>query len=204
MRLKEEKAYHHGNLRAGILQRAAEVIAAEGIEALSLRGIARDLDVSHSAPNRHFKNKAALLSALATTGWLQVRDATLNAAEETGNDDPLVRLNAMGRGYMRWALQHRSLFRSLHHPDVNRFATDELKDAIIGFAETVREAVKKTQEAGRHPDVPLDVLSLFTNAVPVGATTAMLGPLMESSMKISFEDEEALIEQVINLVVPLK
>ena len=117
MRLKQEKAYHHGNLRAGILQRAAEVIAAEGIEALSLRGIARDLGVSHSAPNRHFKNKAALLSALAATGWLQVRDATLSAAEETGNDDPLVRLNAMGRGYMRWALQHRSLFRSLHHPE---------------------------------------------------------------------------------------
>lgn len=204
MRLKQEKAYHHGNLRAGILQRAAEVIAAEGIEALSLRGIARDLGVSHSAPNRHFKNKAALLSALAATGWLQVRDATLNAAEETGNDDPLVRLNAMGRGYMRWALQHRSLFRSLHHPDVNRFATDELKDAISGFAETVREAVKKTQEAGRHPDVPLDVLSLFTNAVPMGATTVLLEPLGESSMNLSPEDEEALIEQVINLVVPLK
>ena len=203
MQPKQEKAYHHGNLRAEILQRAADVIDAEGIEALSLRGIARDLGVSHGAPNRHFKNKAALLSALATTGWLQVRDATLDAAEATGSDDPHVRLNAMGRGYMRWALNHRSLFRSLHHPDVSRFASDELKAAISGFAETVREAVKQTQEAGRHPEVPLDVLSLFTTAVPMGATIALLEPLREGGMKINLEDEEALIEQVINLVVPL-
>ncbi len=32
-------------------------------------GIARDLGVSHGAPNRHFKNKAALLAALAADGW---------------------------------------------------------------------------------------------------------------------------------------
>ncbi|MGB0693864.1 MAG: TetR/AcrR family transcriptional regulator, partial [Pseudomonadales bacterium] len=48
------KPYHHGNLRAEIVQRAVEVIDSEGIEALTLRGVARDLGVSHGAPNRHF------------------------------------------------------------------------------------------------------------------------------------------------------
>ena len=66
-------------------ERAAEIIDEEGIEALTLRGIARDLGVSHGAPNRHFQNKAALLAALAADGWLKARDATLNAAENTGS-----------------------------------------------------------------------------------------------------------------------
>ena len=57
----ETRSYHHGNLAASILERAAEIIDEEGIEALTLRGIARDLGVSHGAPNRHFKNKACLL-----------------------------------------------------------------------------------------------------------------------------------------------
>ena len=35
-------SYHHGNLREALLERAAEVIAADGIEALSLRALARE------------------------------------------------------------------------------------------------------------------------------------------------------------------
>ena len=61
-------AYHHGNLSEAILIEAAEIIDKEGIEALSLRGIARAIGVSHSAPNRHFANKKALLEALASKG----------------------------------------------------------------------------------------------------------------------------------------
>src|SRR5262244_974088 len=60
--------YHHGNLRRELLDRAAQVIAKQGIENLSLRGLAQDLGVSHGAPARHFKDKLDLLRALATEG----------------------------------------------------------------------------------------------------------------------------------------
>ena len=198
----QEKQYHHGNLAASILQRAAEVINEEGIEALTLRGIARDLGVSHGAPNRHFKNKAALLSALATDGWLRMRDATLDAADDTGSDNAHIRLNAMGRGYLRWALSNRSLYRTLYHPDVNRYASRELIEAVDRFSAVVREAVEQTQKEGRHPDVPLSVLTLFTNAVPTGTALMMTDTLLHH--EVESEDElEALIEQIVNLVVPL-
>ena len=111
--MSEAKQYHHGNLAQDILIRAAEVFADEGIEALSLRGVARDLGVSHGAPNRHFRNKAALLSALATEGWRQIQEATLGAADATGSDDPHVRLNAMGRGFLSWAIDNRALFKTI-------------------------------------------------------------------------------------------
>ena len=58
---KTERGYHYGDLKDAILVRAAEIIGDAGIEALSLRGIARDLGVSHGAPNRHFESKSALL-----------------------------------------------------------------------------------------------------------------------------------------------
>ena len=131
--MEQERQYHHGNLADDILARAAEIIAEEGIEALTLRGIARDLGVSHGAPNRHFRNKAALLSALAREGWKEVREATLGAAEETGSDDPYVRLNAMGRGFLGWSLAHPALFRALTHPDVARFGEDDLNKATEDF-----------------------------------------------------------------------
>ena len=64
-----ESSYHHGNLRDEILTRAAEIVGEDGIEALSLRRIARDLGVSHGAPNRHFKTKAELLAELGAEAW---------------------------------------------------------------------------------------------------------------------------------------
>jgi AcrR family transcriptional regulator len=196
------KPYHHGNLAEAILQRTAEIIDEQGIEALTLRGIARDLGMSHAAPNRHFKNKAALLAALAADAWMKARDATLSEAQQTGSDNAHVRLHAMGCGYLRWALNNRALFRAMYHPDVNRYASEELVEAIRRFSDTVREAVRQTQAEGRHPEVPLPVLTLFTNAVPSGAALLMIDPLLGKEFETQ-EEQEAMIEQIIDLVVPL-
>ena len=197
------KPYHHGNLAEAVLQRAAEIIDEEGIERLTLRGIARDLGVSHAAPNRHFKNKAALLSALAAEAWIKATDATLTEAEKSGSGSAHVRLNAMGRGYLRWALNNRALFLAMIHPDVNRHASDELVEAIGQFNATVREAVRQTQVEGRHPDVPLSILTAYTNAVPLGAAVLAYDLLRNREFE-SVEEREQLITHVIDLVVPLK
>jgi len=61
--------YHHGNLREKILQTAFGLLDEQGIEAVGIRKIARLLDVAHSAPANHFKNKQALLSSLATESF---------------------------------------------------------------------------------------------------------------------------------------
>ena len=182
--------------------RAAEIIDERGIEALSLRSVARDLDVSHSAPNRHFKSKASLLSALALDGWLKVRDATLSAAAATGSSNPHIQLNAMGRGYLRWALNNRALFRAINHPDVNRQASDELREAVDNFSDIVQTAIDATRRAGRHADVSLTVLTIFTNAVPIGAATVLSDSLLAKLMPAEMDQEE-LIAQVVDLVVPL-
>jgi len=58
--------YHHGNLRQVLLEKAAESIRERGVGGLSLRDLARRAGVSHGAPARHFPDKAALLTALAT------------------------------------------------------------------------------------------------------------------------------------------
>ena len=74
-------AYHHGNLRQALLERAAQVIAESGVEALSLRALARDLGVSHAAPSRHFPDRRALLGELAKDGFRCRHDVSDNAGE---------------------------------------------------------------------------------------------------------------------------
>jgi AcrR family transcriptional regulator len=46
------KPYHHGNLRAVLLEHAERLLVTAGANDLSLRELAREAGVSHGAPRR--------------------------------------------------------------------------------------------------------------------------------------------------------
>lgn len=96
--------YHHGDLRAAILEAAIEVLAERGFAGLSLRECARRAGVSHAAPYRHFEDKDALLLAIAEEGFDALYAAATEAME--GLDDPRARLDAYGVAYVRHAIEH--------------------------------------------------------------------------------------------------
>ena len=200
-KVEERSTYHHGDLRNALLLAAADAIDKEGIEALSLRGLARQLGVSHGAPNRHFKTKSELLGALAAHAYQSIRRATLEAAEKVG-EDPLIRLNAMGRGYLKWALENQSLFKAMNHPDVGLYVGTELVDSMKRFQKDILEAVLAAQKKGRHPKANPYILLLFTNAIPFGVAGLLSHPVYAQPTEGYSIDE--LVEQIIELTVPIK
>jgi AcrR family transcriptional regulator len=64
--------YHHGNLRAALVDAALELVAEKGVAGLSVAEAARRTGVSTGAPYRHFASRAALLSAAATVAGRQL------------------------------------------------------------------------------------------------------------------------------------
>ena len=96
--------YHHGDLQAVLLRSAGNIMEKEGLEALSLREVARRAGVSHNAPYRHFAEREALLAALAVEGFERLGVAQRKAAETGG-------LRAMGEAYVQFALQNPQRFR---------------------------------------------------------------------------------------------
>ena len=213
---KKQQQYHHGDLKAAILKRSAEIISTDGIEALSLRAVARDLGVSHGAPNRHFKSKSELLSALATDIWNKMREAILHTSSQTSShtsgtinaDDPNIRLNALGRGYLRWALQNKAEFQAISHPDLRRYTNDTVKASQQALHSVIESAVKAAQIEGRYPDTNLSLLTLFTTSVPFGCAMLICNGLMDfnvgvGDVELGIEDQETLIADLINLAVPI-
>ena len=69
MSISKSASYHHGNLRQALIDAAVGALQTEGIEALSLRKLAKDIGVSHNAPYMHFEDKEALLAAIAEEGF---------------------------------------------------------------------------------------------------------------------------------------
>ena len=116
-----QHGYHHGNLRAVLLERAWNVVDAEGVDALSLRQLARDIGVSHGASSRHFRDKRTLLDALAVEGFDRLNGAVADAAGTAGSFSE--RLSATGHAYVRFAVAHPSILRVMyaakHHPDAS-------------------------------------------------------------------------------------
>jgi AcrR family transcriptional regulator len=92
--------YHHGDLRAALVQAAEEILEEQGVAALSIREAARRAGVSHNAPYRHFPDRDSLLAALATEGFRR-----LGAELEAHNG------REMGEAYVRFAIAHPQRFR---------------------------------------------------------------------------------------------
>lgn len=58
--------YHHGALRQALLKSATKLLDREGVDAVTIRAVARAAGVSHAAPANHFDSRNALLTAMAT------------------------------------------------------------------------------------------------------------------------------------------
>src|SRR5437764_560426 len=73
------RAYHHGDLKAALIDSALEILRKEGLEALTLRAVARRAGVSQAAPYRHFADRRALVAAVAERGFERMQAAMMNA-----------------------------------------------------------------------------------------------------------------------------
>ena len=103
--------YHHGDLRAAVLAASAEVIARDGVDKLSLRTLAVELGVSHTAPRHHFGDREGIFTALATQGYELLADALESAAR--GGD-----FAAVGVAYVVFAVNHPGHFAVMHRRDL--------------------------------------------------------------------------------------
>jgi AcrR family transcriptional regulator len=90
--------YHHGNLPAALVAAAAALVEEKGVAALTLRAVAQRVGVTHAAPYRHFKDKAALSAALAEDAYARLT----RAVEEARADGPA----AAAAAYVRFALAY--------------------------------------------------------------------------------------------------
>jgi AcrR family transcriptional regulator len=113
---KPKNRYHHGDLRRALVNASVAMVDAEGAAALTLRGVARRLGVSHAAPGHHFPDRPALLAAVAARGFTRLAEATEQARDRAST--PVERLSATGVAYVEFASKHPELFRLMFGPDI--------------------------------------------------------------------------------------
>ncbi|HEX4063794.1 MAG TPA: TetR/AcrR family transcriptional regulator [Streptosporangiaceae bacterium] len=119
--------YHHGDLRAALIDTAIEIIGERGVHGFSMAEATRRLGVAVSAPYAHFADRDALLVAVAVHAY-QLFSAELLPQTDAALT-PVDRLAAMARGYVRFAATHRPLFDLLYDASLDKAKYPELEEA---------------------------------------------------------------------------
>jgi AcrR family transcriptional regulator len=112
-----KEKYHHGDLRAALLEAALAVISEIGPQGLSIREVARRAGVSHAAPYRHFADRDELILAVVEQGF-DLMQQTMQAEKAAAPADPLNQFAAGGLAYVNFALAHPAYYRVMFSGDL--------------------------------------------------------------------------------------
>lgn len=110
------RPYHHGDLRAALVEQALELARADGPAGVSLRAATRRAGVTPSAAYRHFRDHSHLLDAVARQIQERMADR-MRAGMATPPGAPaaeraLQRLRGVGLGYIGFALEEPGWFET--------------------------------------------------------------------------------------------
>jgi AcrR family transcriptional regulator len=119
---RNERGYHHGNLKEALLQAALGLIAEKGAAGFTFADAARMAGVSPAAPYRHFRDREELLSNIAQRGFEQFETA-LSEAWDDGRPDTVTAFERVGKAYLAFARGkpafYSAMFESGLAPDVS-------------------------------------------------------------------------------------
>ncbi|MFI7546612.1 TetR/AcrR family transcriptional regulator [Actinoplanes sp. NPDC049599] len=182
--------YHHGNLRETLLAGAAGVIARDGVGALSLRALAVDIGVSHTAFRRHFGSREGVLNALAVRGNRALAER-LRAAAAAGS------FVDVGVAYVRFALDEPGLFAVMFRSDLLDNDAPELISARTEAMAPLRAGVRALGTAD-----PVAAEVAHWGVVHGVATLALTGTLTGALGGDQQTDVTALARRALSLLHP--
>ncbi|MDQ4504634.1 TetR/AcrR family transcriptional regulator [Sinomonas sp. ASV322] len=172
-----ERAYHHGNLRAELLRHALEAVDVAGADALSLRQLARDAGVSHGASARHFRDKQALLDAIAIEGFGRLNAAVREAAAAEAPFEE--RFRAVGLAYVDFAVTHPQILAVMYTAKHDVDASEALRQVSHAGKNDLVAMIIAAQSAGAvragDPDELAMIAFASVHGIAALATAGLLG-----------------------------
>ncbi|GAA1931221.1 TetR/AcrR family transcriptional regulator [Nocardioides hwasunensis] len=176
--------YHHGSLRDSLLEAGRRQLLEEGVASLTLRGLAKRVGVSHSAPLRHFDDRDALLDAIAAAGFAELISELESAA---GLSSLRARLTQYARAHARFALESGPLLELMFSVGPGGGAAEESAARFFALGgELLGE--RADRESG-----PLPYL--------LAATLEGIGSLVASG-RLPVERVDEVVDEAVSMLLP--
>ncbi|MFG3308239.1 TetR/AcrR family transcriptional regulator [Streptomyces wuyuanensis] len=133
-------------LRARLVDAGVDLVTKDGMQALSLREIARRAGVSHGAPRRYFPTHLALLSAIARRGFQDLAARATGVVAAAGHeDDPRAQLALFGRVYLDFARTDRGMYDLMFRHDLLESNEPGLRETSLPLYRTLVDIVGRAR-----------------------------------------------------------
>ncbi|WP_380172530.1 TetR/AcrR family transcriptional regulator [Kineococcus sp. DHX-1] len=185
------QSFHHGNLRAVLLDEAERTLREHGVDELSLRDLARRAGVSHGAPRSHFVDRRALLDALAERGFSRLTEDVAAAGGAFPGDLP-ARLRAVATTYVQFAVTDAALMDLMFSTKTGSPTTAAAAGRLFA---TFDELFDADFEAGRFRSVEKERTKLLFVAALQGIAALV------TSRRVTADRGEGLVEEAVRLLV---
>ncbi len=192
----QARAYHHGDLRAALLEEAAGMIAEGGAANVTMRELGRRLGVSRAAPYRHFQDKGELLVAVAAAGFRSLNERLETVAAGAPRTS-VERVRRLGEEYVRFALENPAHYRLMYGREaLARQDHPELREAGSALFERLVDVIRAYQESGGIKREDPRVLAYVAWSAVHGLASLLIDGQIQSA-----HDVEGLIEQTTKTVL---
>ena len=198
---RNKQSYHHGDLHNQLLETAVAHLRHVGVTKLSLRAIARELGVSQAAPYRHFKDKNALLAALASSGFEVLRREMLTAAEPYEKNAARA-LQASGIAYIGFARRNPEKYQLMFGQSViDTRQYPELSNSGKAAFQVLQDIIELGMRQGYFKGQSVELIANTAWALVHGLSTLIIDRLQwvmpEETIKRQIEiTTSALIEKI--------
>ncbi|MGB0843605.1 MAG: TetR/AcrR family transcriptional regulator [Alphaproteobacteria bacterium] len=144
-----KKSYHHGDLPNALLNAANLELSSKGIEAFSMRGVAKRAGVSHAAPAHHFGDAKGVLNALAAAGF---NSLLLVDADYVPHEDPREELKEAASEYIDFVEKNSELSKLMFFSQRLDWENEDLGNARDSFFSRFVALVEDLPEAKGQSD----------------------------------------------------
>ncbi len=149
------KSYHHGDLKQAMIHETLKMIAANEDHLVGFREIARRLNVSRSAPYRHFENVESLLATAASEGYLMFL-AELQQVADHGQWTPRKRFLELGICYVNFAINNPAHYRLMFD---QRFFASERHVEVRKLAKLAFNVLRSVIKLNLTDEIPSEDLT---------------------------------------------
>jgi len=183
MQTRSKTTYHHGDLRNSLIAAAEALLAQKGLTELSLREVAKAAGVSNAAPYRHFRDKTALIEALAEGGFNRLK-AGCDGAQKKYPADPERQLVEAGMAYLFFAIEQPAIVHLMFGGVVSLDdCGDSLRQAADEAYGSLGQIVANGQKAGIYQEADGAELTLTAWSTVYGLSLMMTGGLLRTRTK---------------------
>ncbi len=182
--------------RRAVLASAVAVLHEQGVDAVTLREVARRSGVAQSAPARWFGSKVGLLAAVAEEGYTDLYAAIDRAVARIPRDEALLRLQATAKVWVSWVLAQPARYRVMTSGAVPGDVT--IQSGLRVFGRLVRY-IEQGQAAGTVRTWPATELALVFLSTLHGLAMLMIDGRL-GSMGVDLADTDKLAALVADRV----